>query len=81
MNIVELEKRLESERIPHHVYSLNGGLPSEAFCLEQLGSKWPYYYSERGYRRNVVYFEREEDACDFLYARIMRGMKSYQWWG
>lgn len=49
MNLVSLEKALQQAGAPARSYSLRGGLPTEAYCIDQdTNSKWIVYYSERG---------------------------------
>lgn len=47
-------------------YSLDGGLPNEKLCLDYENGKWIVYYSERGIRTGIHYFDNEDDACDYL---------------
>jgi hypothetical protein len=51
LNKQELEYKLIDEKIPSHMYKLDGGFPNEAFCLYRIGAKWEVYYSERGFKR------------------------------
>ena len=44
----ELEKKLNELNIDKFAYNLNGGLPNEAYCIEEFEGKWYTYYSERG---------------------------------
>ena len=50
MTVSELKRILEAEGFRQDVYSLTGGLPNEAYCLENRGYEWAVYYSERGER-------------------------------
>lgn len=68
MNLAELKSILENKCVPQEFYSLTGGLPADAFCIEQLADgKWRTYYGERGLRSHINDFETEEAACDFFY--------------
>ena len=42
----ELIEKLQNNNISSDFYSLKGGLPNEAFCLDQAGDLWSVYYSE-----------------------------------
>lgn len=42
----ELERKLNASNIDRLAYDLNGGLPNEAYCMEEIGGKWVTYYSE-----------------------------------
>lgn len=48
MNDDEFYKEMDAAGVPRDSYSLQGGLPNEAYCIELVGSKWVVYYSERG---------------------------------
>ena len=62
MNLKQLEKLIKKSDFPQSHYSLNGGLPSEAFCIEKLTDKWHVYYSERGGKSTLGTFAKEKDA-------------------
>ena len=66
MNKQELEEVLLSNRVPKDLYSLSGGLPNETYCLEKEKNGWHVYYSERGIKSSIGYFENEEFACECL---------------
>lgn len=72
MTIAELRRRLEDAHVPPETYSLTGGLPDRALCIEQLGDKWRVYYSERGLRSDVRAFETEADATHYFWETFMR---------
>jgi hypothetical protein len=63
----ELKDKLREEGINVLSYSLNGGLPNEAYCLNQSAGKWEVYYSERGSKAGLRIFDLERDACVYLY--------------
>ena len=58
----ELEKILNASNIDRFAYDLNGGLPNEAYCMEEIGGKWYTYYSERGQRTSLKAFETDSQA-------------------
>ena len=66
MNKQELEEVLLLNKVPKDLYSLSGGLPNESYCLEKEKNRWHVYYSERGIKTSVGYFENEEAACECL---------------
>ena len=66
----ELRHILEVAGFRSDMYSLTGGLPNEAHCLEDRGREWAVYYSERGQRNEERTFANESDACEFFLGRI-----------
>ena len=72
MNKQELEEVLLLNKVPKDLYSLSGGLPNESYCLEKDKNRWHVYYSERGIKTSVGYFENEEAACECLLKEIRK---------
>jgi len=72
MNIVKLIDKLKSLGVSPSTYSLNGGLPSEKYCLSNESGKWFVYYSERGQRTGENSFANETDACKYFLGQIER---------
>lgn len=72
MNKTELKQRLRQEKIRADAYNLNGGLPNEAYCLNENGNKWEIYYSERGNKSGLKIFDNENDACQHFYQLIKK---------
>lgn len=66
MNKEKLRSILLNKGISRSYYSLEGGLPNEKLCLDYENGEWTVYYSERGIRTGIRYFDNEEDACDYL---------------
>lgn len=75
MNRQQLEQRLKQENINEYYYSLEGGLPNEAFCLNKNNEIWEVYYSERGNKSQLKIFELEEDACEYFYNLVKKMVK------
>ena len=67
MNKNTLLEELENKGIRKDSYSLNGGLPNEANCLNQNDGIWEVYYSERGIKSGLKTFTSESDACKFFF--------------
>ena len=70
MTVTELKRILNAEGFRPDMYSLAGGLPNEAHCIEDRGSEWAVYYSERGERSEERLFLSETEACEFFLERI-----------
>ncbi len=66
MKINELKNFLVSNKVPENLYSLKGGLPSEAYCINKTQEKWEVYYSERGIKSHLIQFDTEDSACLYL---------------
>ena len=69
-----LEKMLVENKVPSDMYSLQGGLPNEAYCIDKIDGKWEVYYSERGTRSYIGRFDDEEEACNCLIKQIKRNL-------
>lgn len=71
----ELAELLRQEKVPDDWYSLEGGLPSERWCIAYSSKGWEVYYSERGIKTELQTFHTEHEACLNLYSRIMQAFK------
>ena len=71
MNGFKLEQRLQQLGVPRNAYHLTGGLPNEAFTLNQLNGSWEVYYSERGQKTGCKVFNTEHEACVFFLSYIL----------
>jgi len=67
VDITELQNKLNDLVIQKRAYSLGKGFDDEQYCLEKIGNKWHYYYSERGQKAGEKIFETEHDACEYIY--------------
>jgi hypothetical protein len=63
MDIKSLKVALNKLNVNPDSYSLEGGLPSEKYCLSNEGINWSVYYSERGQRTGEKLFSSESQAC------------------
>lgn len=71
MNKSELKLELNKLRINPNSYDLDGGLPSEKYCLENNYGLWSVYYSEKGNKTDLKEFHLEDDACRFLLSELI----------
>lgn len=78
MNKKQLEQKLKQENVNEYYYCLEGGLPNEAFCLNNNGEFWEAYYSEKGNKSQLKVFESEEESCDYFYNWLMKMLKRIQ---
>ncbi|GAB2808365.1 hypothetical protein [Ferruginibacter profundus] len=67
----DLEQKLKEKGILNDSYSLEGGLPNEAYCLNKVEDGWEVYYSERGNKSGLRKFTNEMDACKCLYDLVI----------
>jgi hypothetical protein len=70
MDLQELQAALVNLNVPPDAYCLAGGLPVEAYCIEEKAGKWRVYYSQRGARERLKTFDTEEEACGFFLSWI-----------
>lgn len=75
MNKNDLKQKLNSSNIPKDTYSLEGGLPNEAYCINQNEDKWEVYYSERGQKSGLKIIDSEEEACEYFYQELIEMLK------
>ena len=72
MNRQTLKELLDREGIDPSSYSLEGGMPVEAYVLEFSPSSWSVYYSERGLRTAEETYASEEEACSRMLEMLLR---------
>ncbi len=72
MKIPELQDILSAYRVRPRAYSIEGfGADEEQYRLEKSGSLWSVYYCERGDRNDVRYFDKEDEACSYLFGLLL----------
>lgn len=73
MIVPELKRKLKEANIPPYLYNLEGdGRTDERFCLHyESGIGWEVYYAERGIKTTALRFETEEEACTFIYNKLL----------
>jgi hypothetical protein len=67
-----LQQILDDQAIDPRAYSLSGGHPSEEYVLDDRGSEWVVYYSERGLESAFQSFPTEDLACRHLLRLLLR---------
>lgn len=76
MNVKQLEKILNNLGIPKNYYSINGHLVADTYILNQVYSKWEYfYYDEKGNQEGYKSFDDENEACEYLLEKLKNEMK------
>ncbi|WP_116109362.1 hypothetical protein [Lewinella sp. IMCC34191] len=67
----ELEKWMKENCYNFNSYSINGRTISEGFGIEDWGGLFIWYYTERGERNNLDYFQSEKEAIEYAYEKII----------
>ena len=68
----ELKEKLIEKNISDFCYNLEGkGRTDERFCLEFINGVWHVYYSERGVKTTDCMFKTEDEACQYLYEKLI----------
>ena len=58
----ELNVFLKSHMVPQKFYSLNGNHKNR-ICLEQTGSSWQVYFSDKKEKVGLLQYATESEAC------------------
>ncbi len=66
MDRKQLELTLVAEGFPPDSYVMHGSDRNDTLNIEQQGSKFVVYYTERGSRSDDHEFLSEADACDYF---------------
>lgn len=73
MNKDELKARLKAEGFDQRSYSIDGPLPPfEGIVLGHIDGQWRIEHFERGMRRELACFEREDEACTHMYDLLLK---------
>ncbi|MDI6619749.1 MAG: hypothetical protein QME45_14030 [Clostridiales bacterium] len=76
MNIKQLENELDNLGIPKNYYSFNGHLLTDTYILNQVYSKWEYfYYDEKGNQEGYKSFDNEDEACRYFLKKLKNEIK------
>ena len=79
MNKIDLKKILQQNNVPSDLYSLDGGFPSESYCMNKTSDAWEVYYSERGKKRGTKYFLSEDEACEYFLEKVCAYAMKCKW--
>lgn len=76
---IALKKWMEDHCYHFNSYSISGNFISEGFGIDQNGSLYSWYYTERGKRETLHYFSTEKEAVTFAFEQIKsdRNAKSH----
>ena len=76
MNLEDLNKKLNKSNLLEDEFSLGYESNKGGFCIFSNGCKWEVCYYERGIKTSSKIFEKEKDACEYLYPEILDWIKS-----
>lgn len=72
MDRKQLELTLAAEGFSPDSYVMHGSDRNDTLNIEQQGSKFVIYYTERGSRGDEHEFNSEADACDYFLESMRR---------
>lgn len=73
MKIKDLQIELQRQKVRNDAYMLDGGLPSETYCLNKVNNEcWEIFYSERGKKSGLQTYSSEDEACQAFLSLILR---------
>jgi hypothetical protein len=72
MNLVELKELLQQHNVSKDMYVFDEEYPNESYCLRFNGHSWEVYYSERGIKSGLKYFENESEACNYFFGQLIK---------
>ncbi|WP_268225814.1 hypothetical protein [Sinomicrobium oceani] len=67
MTINELRYKLERLTLDKDLYSFDEKNEKSKYYLLKNNDSWRFYLVEKGFRKLMLSFEREDDACNFFY--------------
>jgi hypothetical protein len=73
MNKHELEEILVEKGIPKVSFSVDGVKDGERICLINKDTSYIVAYNSRGIIDELRKFDNENDACEFMLNRILKG--------
>lgn len=68
--IIELEIWMKENCFNFNTYSINGNRINEGFGIDRSDKMFVWYYTERGQRNNLKYFQSENDIVQFAFNKI-----------
>ena len=71
MKLKDLKKELHKNSNYKDVFSLGYESNIGGFCIYPNGYKWEVCYYEKGLKTSVKIFEKEGEACEYLYPEIL----------
>ena len=69
--IVKLEHWMNENCFNFNSYSVNGNSISEGYGIDKWGGLFIWYYTERGEKNKLKYFQTEKEIVEFAYSQII----------
>ena len=70
-SISELVEWMKSIEVGQTSYPFQGEMIHEEMGIQKWGSLYIWYYIERGERKNLDYFQTEEEIVEFAYNHVL----------
>lgn len=70
MNIKQLELYFKQNNVPDKYYVIDGLGGGEVDGIGIIDGRWASYYSERGEKRDIQFFDTEDEACKALIKEV-----------
>jgi hypothetical protein len=70
VTILELENWMKENCFNFENYSINGNAIFEGHGIDKIGGHFIWYYTERGEKRDVEYFQTEKEIVEFAFKAI-----------
>lgn len=67
---IHLERWMKENCFNFETYSINGNAIHEGFGIDRIGGLFAWYYTERGEKNNLKYFQSEKEIIEFAYNEI-----------
>jgi hypothetical protein len=67
---VELEVWMKENCFNFNAYSINGNAIHEGYGIDKFGSLFIWYYTERGEKNNLKYFQTEQEIVQYAYNQL-----------
>ena len=66
----ELAEWMKAHCFNFHNYAINGNVIHEGFGIERLAKRFSWYFTERGQKENLKFFQTEKEIVEYAYHAI-----------
>src|SRR4051812_1750368 len=67
---IELEEWMKENCFNFNNYSVNGCVIHEGYGIDRAGGVFIWYYTERGQKNHLKYFQTEKEIVEYAYHQI-----------